>query len=510
MEPGRAADLRVRRRRFGGAVVFFAGLLAAGSAAAQEADQPPAVALSFQAAASRFEHESPALTGSDHAVAAARETAAAVKTLHRPLVTASAQYLEYQKTLSVDLAGPKQNALDSTQDFLSALPGTFPPAFQDIATEITGKLSQALPGLFAAIPDSLSYRYRDDVFRPTVQAVMPIYTGGAIPAIQHGAAAGVSLAEAKADQARDAARINLIRVYFGQLAAQSLEDSARQSRDALAKLYDDSRKFEAEGVTPRARTLEAEVARDTAERAYQRAVLAHRTARDELAQVLDLAAVRPTTPLFVQSRPLAPVVAFLGHEGRLPQSRQAEAASGLAKAGVDLAKARYRPQVFAFGEYNLDRHEALPTEPDWIVGVGARITLLSNISRGHALAAAREQQAAAADAAREARKTATTTTTRAWDLTESARRSFLLLDSSIAAATENLRVQRVSFEEGETTVTAVLGAEAALATARAQRIATAYEYDLALAGLLATSDQLDAFSDYLAHADIRIAPEPAP
>ena len=81
--------------------------------------------------------------------------------------------------------------------------------------------------------------------------------------------------QAKADQARDAARINLIRVYFGQLAAQSLENSARQSRDALAKLYDDSQKFEAEGVTPRARTLEAEVARDTAERAYQRAVLAH-------------------------------------------------------------------------------------------------------------------------------------------------------------------------------------------------------------------------------------------
>jgi hypothetical protein len=42
--------------------------------------------------------------------------AAAVKTLHRPLVTASAQYLEYQKTLSVDLAGPKQNALAAARE----------------------------------------------------------------------------------------------------------------------------------------------------------------------------------------------------------------------------------------------------------------------------------------------------------------------------------------------------------------------------------------------------------
>ena len=57
-------------------------------------------------------------------------------------------------------------------------------------------------------------------------------------------------------------------------------------------------------------------------------------------------------------------------------------------------------------------------------------------------------------------------------------------------------------------MTAVLGAEAALAAARAQKAATAYEYDLALAGLLAASGQLDSFSDHLARADIRLTQEP--
>ncbi|OYY91857.1 MAG: hypothetical protein B7Y45_01620 [Sphingomonas sp. 28-66-16] len=473
---------------------------------AQESEAAP-VALTLSEAAAHFDGHSAALSGADHATAAARETAAAVKTLRRPVITASAQYLEYQKTLSVDLTGPKQAAIGNTQQLLNGLPGTFPSGFQDIAAEITAKLSQALPQLFAGIPDRLTYRYRDDVFRPTVQAVLPIYTGGAIPAVQGAARAGVSLAEAKADGVRDAARINLIRVYFGQQAAQALETSARQSRDALASLYDDARKLEAAGVTAHVRTLEAEVARDAAARALDRAVLAHQTARHELADTLDLDAVRPTTPLFVQSRPIAPLAAFLGREDRLPQSREADAAGAVAQAGVALAKSRYRPQLFAFGEYNLNRDDALPTEPDWIVGIGARITLLSNVDRGHTLAAAREQQAAAADAARAARKTATGTTRRAWDLTEGARRSFLLLDSAIAAAEENLRVQRVSFDEGEATVTAVLGAEAALATARAQRIAAAYEFDLALAGLLASTGDLAQFSDYLSRADIRIAPE---
>ena len=119
------------------------------------------------------------------------------------------------------------------------------------------------------------------------------------------------------------------------------------------------------------------------------------------------------------------------------------------------------------------------------------------------------KRVAAEDAAIQARKTATNATRRAWDLAEGARRSFLLLDSSIAAAEENLRVQRVSFDEGEATVTAVLGAQAALATARAQRIATAYEYDLALAGLLASAGELGQFDSYLANADIHVAPEPA-
>ncbi|PXA88627.1 hypothetical protein DMC47_29890 [Nostoc sp. 3335mG] len=489
-------------------LLLVPGATSAGTAAAQQVVAPAPVALTFDNAQARFEAQSAALSGADNATTAARETEAAVRTLRRPLVTASVQYIEYQKTLAVDLSGPKADALGSTQQFLADLPGAFPPGYQDIASQVTGRLSQALPGLFSAIPDELSYRYRDDVFRPTVQAVMPIYTGGAIPAVQNGAKAGVSLAEAQADQLRDASRINLIRLYFGQLAAQSLEESARESRDALARLYSDAQKMEAAGVTPRARTLEAQVARDTAERAYQRAALAHETARQELAQALDLPAVQPTTALFVQSRPMPTVESFLGREERLPQSRQADAATDVAKAGVDLARSRYLPQVYAFGEYNLNRDQALPTEPDWVVGVGARITLMSNIDRGHTLAAARARQAAAQDGAREARKSAASATRRAWDLTESARRSFLLLDSSIAAAEENLRVQRVAFREGEATVTTVLGAEAALANARAQRIATAYEYDLALAGLLASSGQLDSFSDYLARADIRIAPEP--
>ncbi len=491
-----------RLRALGLSAALFPGALIAQNA-------PAPVALSFSAASERLTRTSPALSGADHASTAAREGEAALKALHRPIVTVSAQYIEYQKTFSLDVGGVKQAGQEAVTNYLDTLPDSVAPPFQQVAAEIAARLSQALPGLYAQIPDTLSYRYRADAFRPTVQAVLPLYSGGAIPAIQRGAAANVALVDARSAQARDLAQINLIRLYFGQLTAQALVASTKESLTALDSVYSDAVKLEKAGVTPRASTLEAQVARDTAERAWQRAVLAERSASDDLARTLDADAVVATTALFVDTRSPMPASAFLGREGDLPQTRQADASRDLARASVDLARSRYRPQAFAFGEYNLNRNSALPTEPDWVVGIGARFTILSNVDRGHSLAAARAQEGAAADAAREARKQATSATFRAWNMMEAARRSFILLDSSMAAANENLRVQRISYSEGEATVTAVLGAEAALASARSQRAATAYEYVLALAGLLASSGQLDRFPDYIARANVRLPLEPA-
>jgi outer membrane protein TolC len=462
-------------------------------------------ALSFDAAQARYDRSSHTVSAADHGVEAARAAADAVRTLHRPIVTASVQYLEYQKTLSVDLSGPKATTLGNTQDFLASLPATVPPAYQQIAADITGRLSQALPGLFEAIPDQLSYRFRDDVLRPTVQGALPLYSGGAIPAIQRAAQGGVAMAEGRRAQALNLARIDLIRAYFGQQAAAGLLESARRSRNALDAVLSDSRKLEAAGVIPHARTLEVEVARDTAERVYQRADLSYASARDDLARLLDLeTGVAPTTALFVQTRPLAPAQAFLGNEGNVPEARTADGGRQVADAGVALARSQRLPQAYAFGEYNFNQSNALPIEPDWTVGVGVRYTIFSNIGRKHSEDAARATAAAAADTAAEARKTATGATMRAYTLVEAARRSFVLLDSSITAARENLRVQTIAFREGEGTATPVIAAQAALDAAEAQRISVAYEYDLALAGLLASSGRLDEFSGYLARADQRL------
>lgn len=483
-------------------------LITGAPAAAQVADGVP-VAMSFDAAVQTLDRTSPGLSGADHEVRASQATADALKALRRPVVSASASFIEYQKTLSIDLSATKSELGTATTDFLAGLPGQFPAGYQQIVAEVTQRIGTALPGLLSAIPDSLQFQTRDSAFRPTLTAAMPLYTGGAIPAIQGGAQAAVGIARATQAEGLNVARLNLVRAYFGQQVAEQLAGSARQTRDGLDRHFADARKLEQQGILARANVLQVQVARDAAQRAFERADLEYATARDTLARLLEVeTGVRPTTALFVNAAPLPPVTTFLATIDDHPRARGADAARGVASAGVDLARSRYRPQAFAFGEYNANRNDALPTEPDWIAGVAVRYTLLSNIDRRRTLDAAHEHERAAADAAAEIRKTIAGETVRAYDLVEIARRSFLSLDSSIAAATENLRVQELSFREGEASSAAVIDAQAALATARTQRIAAAYEYDLALAGLLVSSNQLDSFGGYLQRAEHRLAPTP--
>lgn len=224
--------------------------------------------------------------------------------------------------------------------------------------------------------------------------------------------------------------------------------------------------------------------------------------------MLDVTApVAPTSPLFVNSTPPGPVDDFI-EAGTADNPRVALAGAGrdLAEAGVDLARSRLRPSVYAFGAYNLNREDALPTEPDWAVGVGARYVLMSSLDRRRMVSAARARSQAAEQLERQARDEVRILIIRTYNLVELSRRQFLSLDSSLAAATENLRVQDLSFREGEAPASAVIDARNLLGAARLQRAAAAYEYELALAALLAASDRSDEFISYLQRADRVIAP----
>ena len=236
--------------RLASQAVALAAIICTGTANAQSRSEQSAQSLSFDAALARIDDASPGLSGEDHAVRASELMADATRSLHRPVISASASVIEYQKTLSVDLTGPKDNAANAATDFLSQLPGQFPVGFQQIVGQVTQRVGAALPTIFGAIPDTLRYQTRNTVFRPTITAAMPLYTGGAIPAIQAGADAAVDVARAKQAGGHDVSRVGLVRSYFGQQVAAQLTRSTRETLEGFDRHLSDAKKLEQNGVIP--------------------------------------------------------------------------------------------------------------------------------------------------------------------------------------------------------------------------------------------------------------------
>ena len=87
---------------------------------------------------------------------------------------------------------------------------------------------------------------------------------------------------------------------------------------------------------------------------------------------------------------------------------------------------------------------------------------------------------------------------------EQAREQFELLDSSLAAAQENLRLRERGFDEGQATSLDVNDARNAVARAETSRAAAAYEFVVALAQLLEASGQAYALPEHIERANVRL------
>lgn len=473
--------------------------------AAQETSRTP---LTYAEAEARLRTTSSLGRAAGYGVEAAEAQAQVAAGLNRPTVSLDAQLIRYRKTFDLSLS----DALDRAQsDLGAAIPGLIsdlPGVPGDVLNAVGQRLEAALPEIFAALPHDIRLQVDDTTFRPTVTALQPIYTGGAIPALRRAAAANVDLAEARRQEALNLESVNLARAYFGQVLAAEALKIALETRDGFDLHLHNARRMEEEGMLSRAQTLQVEVARDAAQRQVNRAELEHENAVASLARVADVeAGVTPTTPLFVNRDPVGPASVFLDSAGQ-SNSRivQAQAGRDLAEAGADLAASRMKPSVYAFGTYNMNPDDALPTEPDWAFGLGARYTLMSSLDRRRMLGAARAQASAAGEVERQARDDARLLVTRAYNQVELARRQFLTMDSSLEAARENLRVQEVGFREGEATAASVIDARNLLGTARLQRAAAAYEYDLSLSALLAAAGSDQTLNDYLQRDDRISAP----
>lgn len=427
----------------------------------------PAVAasipLDYRAAQQRLLERSDAI-GAEHAnVRSAEARAGAVRTLRRPDLDVEAQLLDYQKTLYLPL-------------------GSLAPIAADYG-----------------IPDTLRFKTDRTALRPIISATLPIYAGGQISATQKGAKAQLRQAEAERAGAVEDQLLQLTKAYFGQQLAEQALAVRRDVLQGLERHVADAKKLEQERFISRAERLQAEVARDDAARAYTQALSDLATANAVLAGMLHApSGVRPLSPLAVNKAPLAPLESFKSAAfDNHPDLHRLRALGSQADAAVELERAKLRPTVYGFGQYNFDRRNTLLTDPDWTVGVGVKYKIFGGAGRQQMVESARQTAARAEAGVREAHTQIEIGITKYWHEAEAARKRWLLLDSSIALAEENLRLQTLSYREQQVTTLDIVNAELGLGKARIERAAAANDYIQATALLFSTSRQMERLPDHL-------------
>lgn len=423
--------------------------------------------LDYGAAQERLLHRSDAIEASAANIRSKEAQEGATRTLGRPDIDIEAQLLEYQKTLYLPL-------------------GSLAPVAEAFG-----------------IPDPLKFRQERTSTRPIVTATLPIYAGGQISGTQAGARAQVAQAKADRDIAIDDALVQLVQAYYGQQLAERALGIRRDVLDGLERHVADAVKLEQARFISRAQRLQAEVARDDAARDYAQAISDLATANAALAGILRApAGVRPISPLGVDSRPLAPLATFKAAAlDTHPQLARLRALEDQAEAGVKIQQSKLRPTIYGFGQYNFDRRNSLLTDPDWSIGIGLKYKLISGAGRQQQVEAARATVEQADAGLREARTQLDIGVTKAWNDVEAARKRFLLLDSALVSADENVRLQTLSYREQQATSLDVVDAQLGRGRARIQRAQAANDYVQALARLLSMSGQVDRMPEYLSRAD---------
>ncbi|EGM68712.1 TolC family protein [Shewanella sp. HN-41] len=402
---------------------------------------------------------------------------AAGESLNLPSLSLNGSYTHLDKPIELDLRD--LNPLASLD------PATLPPA---------------LGGVLAGIPSSMFVTpfTEQDIFRASLQAMWPIYTGGQITAAQGIHAAMVAEKQQELQLTTRDLFTQLVDRYYAVDVTKALVNTQTELVDSFTKHLDHALALEREGQIAKVERLNAQVALDSAKVNLGSARRQHEMAVIALSRMLQQSA---TALLETQSSLfLLPHAPSLGDVTQVtlsqhPALKLLEAKEAQANGLVSLEQGKYHPTVFLFGNYTLYEDDSLfsQIEPDWIVGVGVKVPLLSRDGRSGKVEAAKSALLQARYTKAQTRQDLSLLVDQSYRQLLQAEEEVTALDTSLELATENLRLRDIAFNQGLSTSIDRVDAELKLSGVKTQQLAARYRYVQAYARLMAISGQLDEF-----------------
>lgn len=425
---------------------------------------------------------------------AARLDAQATKGLGRPRIDLNVRAYKFHSEVDLPLDSFKQN-LENTlsqrlSEQLSQVGGVLPP---DVLNTIQTGANTAISDGINQFPNYANLSIEDEVIRPTISLVMPIYTGGLIKSAKQIATIQAMRAQLSTEQQQDIQRFEIIQAYFNTQLQTQLVKSSQFNADAMQKHVNNVFKLEQQGFISKGQRMQFEVARNNALRLLQNAQSNLNSSQFQLNHLLHQQTNgNLTTPLFVNTKQTLPLNQFLSsYPNQSNLIRKMQIDTQLADENVKAQRAAKKPTVFAFAEYSLDKNE------NWIVGVVARYNLFGGLDKNKSIESAELKRYGSQLLVERTKQEIENIIQKSYSEMGSSQQTQTLLNDNKRAALENLRIQELSFRENMGTANQVIDAQNAVQVIDTEMAINAYKYVLSLATLLQSHGSISQFKTYL-------------
>ena len=444
--------------------------------------------LSLEQAQNILLQVSPKIAANQAAIAASEYQTDALKTLDNPLVFARVSASAYNVDTDLDLSTLKSGLINEVNDDVTPSLPTLPdfPNFGELIGE--------------RIPDSYELKRSGSTTGAGLGVVWPIYTAGRTAALT--GASDARTQEARADSLLDKNELynTLIERYFKAQLAIIAAYLREDAYDTLQKTDHMAQRLFEEGFISRVDRLEAQSALADAQSESVNANNDARLAMMALQRLLRTDyRIKPSTPLFVSSRPLPDVtyfqdVALNNHPGlqKVAAKRiQAQQLHALSDTG-------YKPTVLLYGYGQVEK------DPSWVAGVSASWKLWGGLDKTASLASSNAKIRQADLSEIEVSDNLLLLVEKNWHDVNNAQSRYQALQSNVDLAAEVLRLRQLGLQEGVNTPIDVVQAQTQSLKARTEQAQAANSYVQSLAALMQSCGTPLAFNAYLNAADIRL------
>lgn len=310
-------------------------------------------------------------------------------------------------------------------------------------------------------PGGTAYTSEDQFLTYGFKATQLLYDFGRTSSSVTAARETLHAREASTFRTRNRAALDFVAAYFDLLEADELLKVAQEEVTRYEAHKKDAEARRQAGVVTRNEVLQAEVLLADSKQRFLSAENARTLRAARINSILLRPLNEPVAPSEIVGTPLGTVTldeAWAAAEQGNPDLRDLDARIRAKKAGVSSVRSDYYPTVYVSGGYEYTQNQYQLHEDNWTVIAGVNVNLFGGGATSARVGMARGELASLTYTREKVLDAVRLEVQAAYLDLGSSRKKIDVAMAAVAQAEENLRLQRLRFQEGVGTATEVVDA----------------------------------------------------